>query len=283
MSSLRVAKVLNNNVIIAKHPQYDEVVVIGKGIGFKRKPNERIPLSAVEKMFILTKPEEQEQYKQLVPQIDEQLIEAMNDIILHASKSMDGSLNEHIHIALTDHIAFAMKRHKQGLLIHNPFLYETKELYPEEFQMAEYAVEIIKKRLGVDLGQDEAGFIALHFHSALTNQHISEVRKYSELVSDLVQMVELKLEYKIPRDSLDYSRLVTHLRFAIERIRRGESIDESGPLDSLLKREYPEMYALAWTLTKIMEQRLKKPIYPAEAGYLSIHLQRLAQRKEQNE
>ncbi|MGM1046694.1 MAG: glucose PTS transporter transcription antiterminator GlcT [Bacillota bacterium] len=283
MSSLRVAKVLNNNVIIAKHPQHDEVVVIGKGIGFNRKTNDMIPLSAVEKMFILTKPEEQEQYKQLVPQIDEQLIEAMNDIILHATKSGSGPLNEHIHIALTDHIAFAIKRHAQGLLIHNPFLYETKELYPTEFEMAEYAVQTIKKRLGVDLGQDEVGFIALHFHGALTNQHISEVRKYSELVSDLVQMVEHKLEYVIPRDSLDYSRLITHLRFALERIRRGESVEEAGGLDSLLKREYPEMYALAWKLTKMMEQRLKKPIYPAEAGYLSIHLQRLAQRKEQGE
>ncbi|MFC7681364.1 glucose PTS transporter transcription antiterminator GlcT [Paenibacillus sp. GCM10028914] len=283
MSSLQVAKVLNNNVIIAKHPEHDEVVIIGKGIGFNRKTKDLIPLSAVEKMFILTKPEEQEQYKQLVPQIDEPLIEAMNDIILHASKSGCGPLNEHIHIALTDHIAFAIKRHAQGLIIHNPFLYETKELYPEEYKMAEYAVETIKKRLGVDLGEEEAGFIALHFHSALTNQHISEVRKYSVLVSDLVQVVEDKLEYVIPRDSLDYSRLITHLRFALERVRRGEAVEETDSLDSLLKREYPEMYALAWKLTKMMEQRLKKPIYAAEAGYLTIHLQRLAQRKEQNE
>lgn len=283
MSSLKVAKVLNNNVIIAKHPEHDEVVIIGKGIGFNRKSEDLIPLSAVEKMFILTKPEEQEQYKQLVPQIDEPLIEVMNEIIHYAAKSGRGSLNEHIHIALTDHIAFAIKRHAQGIVIHNPFLYETRELYPEEYQMAEYAVQTIKKRLGIDLGEDEVGFIALHFHGALTNQHISEVRKYSELVSDLVQMVEDKLEYSIPRDSLDYSRLITHLRFALERIRRGEALEESGSLDSLLKREYPDMYALGEELTELMEKRLNKPIYAAEVGYLSIHLQRLAQRKEQGD
>ncbi|WP_054955526.1 glucose PTS transporter transcription antiterminator GlcT [Paenibacillus dakarensis] len=283
MSSLQVAKVLNNNVIIAKHPQHGEVVVIGKGIGFHRKLNDTIPLSAVEKMFILTKPEEQEQYKQLVPQIDEPLIEVMNEIILHASKSSSGPLNEHIHIALTDHIAFAIKRHTQGLMIHNPFLYETRELYPEEFKMAEYAVQVIRDRLGIDLGEDEVGFIALHFHGALTNQHVSEVRKYSRLVSDLVHVVEDKLGFAIPKDSLDYSRLITHLRFALERVRRGETVEEAGSLDSLLKREYPEMYSLAWKLTKMMEQRLGKPIFAAEAGYLSIHLQRLAQRKEQDE
>jgi len=282
VSSLQVGKVLNNNVIIANHPQHGEVVVIGKGIGFNRKTKDRIPDSAAEKMFILTKPEEQEQYKQLVPHIDEKLIEAVNDIILNAVKSSDAPLNEHIHIALTDHIAFAIKRHAQGLYIHNPFLYETREMYPEAYEMAEYAVDTIRKKLGVDLGEEEIGFIALHFHSALTNQHISEVRKHSELIADLVHTVEQQLEFTIPRDTLDYSRLLTHLRFAIERVRRGETVTEISSLDGLLKREYPEIYSLAWKLTKIMEQRLKKPVYPAEAGYLTIHLERLVQRKEQN-
>jgi len=282
VSSLQVAKVLNNNVIIANHPLHGEVVVIGKGIGFNRKTKDRIPDSAAEKMFILTKPEEQEQYKQLVPHIDEKLIEAVNDIILNAVKSSDAPLNEHIHIALTDHIAFAIKRHAQGLYFHNPFLYETREMYPEAYEIAEYAVDTIRKKLGVDLGEEEIVFIALHFHSALTNQHISEVRKHSELIADLVHTVEQQLEFTIPRDTLDYSRLLTHLRFAIERVRRGESVTEISSLDGLLKREYPEIYSLAWKLTKIMEQRLKKPVYPAEAGYLTIHLERLVQRKEQN-
>lgn len=283
MSSLQVAKVLNNNVIIAIHPQHGEVVVIGKGIGFGQKNKDRIPVSAVEKMFILTKPEEQEQYKQLVPHIDEKLIEAMNEIVTHAEKTSGSSLNEHIHIALTDHIAFAIKRHAQGLYIHNPFLYETREMYPDEYKMAAYAVRTIHEKLGVDLGEEEIGFIALHIHGALTNQHISEVRKHSELIADLVHTVEQQLDYVIPKDSLDYSRLLTHLRFALERVRRGEAVQEASALDGLLKREYPEIYSLAWKLTKIMEQRLKKPVYPAEAGYLTIHLQRLVQRKQQSE
>lgn len=34
---LEIKKVLNNNVIIASHPEHEEVVVIGKGIGFGKK------------------------------------------------------------------------------------------------------------------------------------------------------------------------------------------------------------------------------------------------------
>ncbi len=61
-------------------------------------------------------------------------------------------------------------------------------------------------------------------------------------------------------------------------------MEELHKLASLLKLEYPEMYSLAWKLlTKVMERRLNLPVYPAEVGYLTVHLQRLNQRKEEEE
>lgn len=280
MGSISVAKVLNNNVIIADHPQYDEVVVIGKGIGFNRKVRDKIDLSAVEKMFILRNQQEQEQYKQLIPQVDEKLIETIHEIVLYIMQHSRKPLNEHIHIALTDHIAFAIRRYEQNVPFHNPFLYETREIYPDEYAMAEYSVHRINEKMGVDLPPDEIGFVALHIHSALSNRHISEVQKHSMLISDMVNLVENNLNYRIPRDSLDYSRLVTHLRFVLERLRRGETVQETSSLDGLMKREYPEMYSLAWKLTKVIEQRMHLSVYSAEVGYLTVHLQRLAQKKD---
>ncbi|MCK8488543.1 PRD domain-containing protein [Paenibacillus sp. MBLB2552] len=276
MNSLRVSKVLNNNVIIANHPERGEVVVIGKGIGFNRKTGDSILLEAVEKMFILTNQQEQEQYKQLVPQVDEQLIEIIGEIILYISQKTQTELNEHIHIALTDHLAFAIKRAEQDIAFHNPFLFETKEIYPVEFELAEYAIRLIKERLGVDLGEDEIGFVALHINSAMTNRHISEVRGHAQLIADMVGIIETELRFTIHRNSLDYSRLLTHLRFAIERIRRGEQVSEVDKLEMLLKQEYPTLYSLAYKLTKVMEQRLKMPVYQAEVSYLTMHLHRVA-------
>ncbi|USB34332.1 PRD domain-containing protein [Paenibacillus sp. YPG26] len=278
MSSLEIAKVLNNNVIIARHPENGEVVVIGKGIGFNQKTGHYIPQQSVEKMFILKNAHEQEQYKQLVPQVDEKLIEAVNEVILYISKRTNESLNEHIHIALTDHISFAIKRAEQKIIIHNPFLFETKEIYPLEYELAEFAIRIINEKMGIDLGEDEIGFIALHIHSAMTNQDITEVKQHSQLISDLVMVIEQQLDIKLTRNSLDYSRLLTHLRFAIERIRQGEKVSEPDKLEDLLKQEYPELYSLAWKLTKMMEQRLHKPVYQAEVSYLTMHLHRVAQK-----
>lgn len=276
MNSLQVAKVLNNNVIIANHPDHGEVVIIGKGIGFNRKTGEAIPLESVEKLFILTSRQEQEQYKQLVPQIDEQFIEIIGEIISYISERTHSGLNEHIHIALTDHLAFAIKRADQDLSFHNPFLYETKELYPLEYELAEYAISLIKQRLGIDLGEDEIGFVALHINSAMTNRHISVVRGHAQLIADLIVMIETELDITVQRQSLDYSRLLTHLRFAIERIRRGEQVEEVKKLEHLLSVEYPVLYELARKLTLAMESRLSKPVYQAEISYLTMHLYRVA-------
>ncbi|MCQ4086242.1 glucose PTS transporter transcription antiterminator GlcT [Saccharibacillus sp. JS10] len=273
-----VSKVLNNNVIIADDPHYGEVVVIGKGIGFGRAEKDIIDAEAAEKMFILRNRREQEQYKQLLPQVDEQLIEVMNEAIRTISSRIASPLNEHIHVALTDHIAFAIKRMEKGISFQNPFLYETKEIYPEEYELATYVVQLIKERIGTSLDADEIGFVALHIHSAITNRPINEVRGHSELISDLVNLIEQNLEGGLNRSSLDYSRLLTHLRFAIERIYRGEEVKATDRLSELLAHEYPEMYSLAWKLTKVMEKRLGLPVYKAEASYLTVHLQRLAER-----
>ncbi|WP_044479612.1 glucose PTS transporter transcription antiterminator GlcT [Paenibacillus antibioticophila] len=276
MNSLQVSKALNNNVIIANHPAHGEVVIIGKGIGFNRKTGEAIPLESVEKMFILTSRQEQEQYKQLVPQIDEQLIEIIGEIINYISEKTQSALNEHIHIALTDHLAFAIKRADQDLSFHNPFLYETKELYPLEYELAEYAIHLIQKKLGIDLGEDEIGFVALHINSAMTNRHISEVRGHAQLIAELIEMIEEELHITVQRQSLDYSRLLTHLRFAIERIRRGEQVEEVKKLERMMSDEYPVLFELAGKLTGLMETRLNKPVYRAEISYLTMHLHRVA-------
>ncbi len=276
MKSVKVGKVLNNNVIIADHPEYDEVVVIGKGIGFNRRSGDMIPLESVEKMFILKNQQEQEQYKQLLPQIDEKLIEVIGEIITFIAEHSNSELNEHIHIALTDHLAFAIKRTEQGLIIQNPFLYETKEIYAEEYEMAKFAIELIDRKLGIYLGEDEIGFVALHINSALTNRHITEVREHTQLVSDLIAEIEKEFNCSIARDTLDYSRLLTHLRFAIERIRRGEQAKKMSKLDALLQQEYPELYKAAGKITQMMELRLEKKVDQAEISYLTMHLHRVS-------
>ncbi|MDP4171304.1 MAG: PRD domain-containing protein [Bacillota bacterium] len=275
MEAFIVKKVLNNNVLIATHESYGEVVIIGKGIGFNRKRDDMIDSAAVEKLFVLNNEKEQENYIKLLPFLETRLQEVIISAIELIKQRTDGHLNEHIHVGLTDHIMFAINRITQGLEMANPFLIETRTLYPLEYGIAAEVVQLIKEKTDVELPKGEIGFIALHIHSAMTNKNLSDVNQHSQLVSHLIDMIEDQFEMKIDKESVDYMRLVRHLRFTIERVNAGERVEEPEKIAKLLKDEDPVCYNLSWKLIKVMQQALKKPVFDAEAVYLTMHLQRL--------
>ncbi|WML42739.1 glucose PTS transporter transcription antiterminator GlcT [Neobacillus sp. PS3-40] len=275
MAELRIGKVLNNNVLIAEHPSYEEVVIIGKGIGFNRKSGDLIDTDNIEKLFVLRNEKEQENYIKLLPFIANDLHDVIISAIDLIKHRVHSSLNEHIHVALTDHLMFAISRVSKGMEIKNPFLIETKALYQHEYEIATEVVKLIQEKIGVLLPVGEVGFIALHIHSSVTNKNLSDVNQHSQLVSRLVEMSEEQLEMQIDKESIDYMRLVRHLRFTIERVIKGEKVEEPEKISSLLKEEYPLCYNLSWKLIKVMQQSLKKKVFDAEAVYLTMHLQRL--------
>jgi transcriptional antiterminator len=275
MATLIVKKVLNNNVVIAEHDSYDEVVLIGKGIGFNRTKGEALQNDIAEKMFVLKGEKEQEQYKKLLPFLNDETLSIIISAIELIRERTNSFLNEHIHIALTDHILFAINRLMRGLEIRNPFLVETRALYPFEYEIAREVVDMINIEADVQLPEGEIGFIALHIHSAMTNKDLSEVNQHSQLISRLTQMIEEQLGVELKKDSVDYMRLVRHLRYTIERVLSGERVEEPDKIAKLLKEEYPLCYNLSWKLIKVMQQTLWKPVYDAEAVYLTMHLQRI--------
>lgn len=270
-----IKKVLSNNVVIANHDSYGEVVLIGKGLGFNRKAGQSIEDNEAEKIFVLTNKKEREDYIKLLPFMDTQLQETIISAIELIKQKSELSLNEHIHVALTDHLMFAISRISNGMEFKNPFLIETKTLYPNEYRIAKDVTKLIKDLSGIELPEGEIGFIALQIHSATTNKELSDINKNSHLVTTLVDMIEEQLAITIDKESIDYNRLIRHLRYTIDRVNKGEKVEEPEKFAELLKKEYPVCYNLSWKLIKVMQQALKKPVYNAEVVYLTMHLQRI--------
>ena len=48
---MKIEKIINNNIISAKDEKNQEVILMGRGIGFGRKKGESIDLSRIEKIF----------------------------------------------------------------------------------------------------------------------------------------------------------------------------------------------------------------------------------------
>ncbi len=273
--SVTIEKVLNNNVIIVKDSHESELIMIGKGIGFSKKKGDIISDQQYEKVFKLVNEKEQELYKQLLHNVDDQIIQAIHEAIRHIQERLKLPVNEHIHIALTDHIAFAVKRVEQGMDINNPFLRDTKLLYPDEYNIAEEVITFLNERLDIELPESEIGFVALHIHSSISNRSLSQINHHSRLITRLILIIEDQLGINIDKQSIHYARLVSHLRRVIDRVIDNESVDVHEKLAEVLKTEYPVCYNLSWKLVKIIQQTIRKPISETEIIYITIHLQRL--------
>ncbi|SDC29933.1 MULTISPECIES: glucose PTS transporter transcription antiterminator GlcT [unclassified Candidatus Frackibacter] len=271
-----VTKVLNNNVVLAEGiGSREEIVVIGKGLGFSNSIGDILSTDdpKIDKTFVAVNKENKEKYQRLVANVDKEVIGVTEEIIAMASEELGEELDEHIHIALADHIQFSLKRLKEGMEILNPFLAETQTLYSTEYNLAKKSVALIEKRLGIEMPVAEVGFITLHLHAAKNNLKVSKTVKYTSLIKSMIEAVEEELAIKLSRESLNHARLVTHLRFALKRIE--DETPNQNPILATIKNNFNDAYQLAEELARMIEDRLELEVPIDEVGYIALHLQRL--------
>ncbi|UXR73097.1 transcription antiterminator [Staphylococcus sp. IVB6238] len=275
MNTYKISKVLNNNVLICKD-NGTEVVLVGKGIGFNKKPGTTIKdLDTVEKIFKLQNKTEQDHYLQLLDQTNEEeirvVIESVQIILAHFNIEN----NESFIVSLTDHLIFALKRVKNNQLISNPFLSETKYSYPEAYQIAKRVVARLNLQLNVMFPEDEVGFIALHIASQIEHISIENTKQVTELINRAIRLIEHDLEIHIDKASLQYQRYIRHMHFLLQRLKKGERATIELTFEKLLKAQYPLCYNVAVKIIKMIQSQMDVEVYEAEVAYLTMHIQQL--------
>ena len=168
-NTMIIEKVINNNVVTAIDEANQEVVLMGKGIGFQAKSGAVIINEKIEKKFVLSNKDELGKFQEVVGSIPIEHLDVCVDIINHATNVLGKRLGSSIYISLTDHINFALERYKTGIIFDNPLAQEVKSFYRNEYLVGEYAISLIEKALGITLPADEAASIAMHFVNAEYN------------------------------------------------------------------------------------------------------------------
>lgn len=273
--SYRIIKVLNNNVLLAARlDKKEEMVLVGKGIGFDKKENTIVdlPPEKIEKSYGAYDSKTKDDYAKLIEQLDSDVIGISEEIISKA-ESLLGNLNQHIHIALTDHIGFAIERIKMGMEINNPFLYEIKTLYAEEFHAGEIAAGMIRSTLGIEINDSEIGFIALHLHAARQNRKVTETVKNTRILKEIVDIIENHLGYRVSSAGLTYSRLINHLKTAITRF-EGNKYIENILLDSI-KEKFVDSFSIATSIGRHIEKSTNLKVSEDELGFMALHIERI--------
>lgn len=277
MDNIIIEKVINNNIISAYEKSGAEVIVMGRGIGFKKKQGEIVPADQISKIFRIKSRTLTEQFKELLANMPLERVRISDEIISHAKDHLKLKLNQSIYVTLTDHINFAIERVSQGIEPQNALLWEIKRFYPQEFQLGIYALELIQDRLDILLPEDEAGFIALHFVNAEYGTDIRDAVKFPDQMQAIVDIVERDLGILLDESSLHYERFMTHIKFLIQRIYRKELLSsEDRELSLLMQRKYPREYQCSLKVAEYIMQATGSRLSEEEIMYLSVHIRRVS-------
>lgn len=276
-----VEKVYNNNVVLSKDHSGQEIIVMGRGLAFQKKIGDPIDQKLVEKIFTQINQEMTSRLISLLSEVPLEYFNLSEEIIQETKVRLGRKINENIILSLTDHIYFAIKRLKEGIVVKNGLLWETKRLYPEEYDLGKRAVKRINERYTINLPDDEAAFIALHLINAQLNEEIPTIMAMTTLMKGVLEIVRMHFLIEFDEESLSYYRFISHLKFFSQRLITGNLYQDENDNDlfAFVKLKYPESYKCTEKICHYIQNEFSYKLTSEEMLYITVHIQRLIKTK----
>lgn len=273
---MRIEKVINNNIISARDNQGVELVVMGRGIGFGSKVGSEIAEEKIEKIFRLENMDDKEQFKALLASLPIEYIRLSTDIISYARENLELKLNQNVYLTLTDHISFALERHRKGLAFHNVLYEEVKLFYPLEYSVGCFALGLIEERTGCRLEEDESASIALHLINGELNTVMGTTFFMIKMMRGMMEIIEREIPIPTGRD-YPHDRLISDLKQLANRLvsetplkgRRDEK------LYRFVEENYAEEYRMIDGINDYIEKEYRCSMTEEEKIYLALNIKRM--------
>ncbi len=271
---MKCIKVFNNSAVSTVMPDGREAIILGNGIGFSRRPGDEVDEAKIEKVYYV-QDEMQTKFLKMLQDVRPDVMAAAEEIIDAAGRA-GFILSNQATISLIDHISFALERLAEGISLPNLLLGETQMLYQKEYELGKQALETIRRHCGVQLSDDEAGYIALHLVTISADREgtydtLKFVKKSMELIKEV---------YGVTLDptSLDAMRLTTHLKFLAQRILQNAAWNDDDDMDEMydyLLRRNPRNRVFLDKLGGYIKTSLHYSINKQEEFYLLVHLTKI--------
>ncbi|MDT8717171.1 PRD domain-containing protein [Clostridium sp. 19966] len=278
-----IEKIINNNVVtVVDEKTKQEKVIMGKGIAFQKRIGESVEEDKIEKIFAIENKSKNLRFQSMLKDVNMEYIKVSEEIISYAKKQLNSELDEHIYIALTDHLAFAFKRYHMGLKIKNNLIWEIQRIHKKEYAIGLWAIDYIEKKLGIKFDLDEAGFIALHIIDAAFKEGMDDTMNMTEIIQKILNIIKYNFSVEFDEEDILYDRLITHLKYFAQRILLKTKLPEEGEaLLNMIKINYKSAYNCALKIKKFVENNYDYEVNDGEVVYLAIHIHRIVSKKIQ--
>lgn len=278
-----VKRIVNNNIVIAENYKGQEVVAIGKGLGFRKSKYDTVFQNEVMKTYVLVEGSNKGQILSLFEQIPFEIIELTQRIIDMAQKELNVKFNVNLIVALSDHINFSVNQYKAGFDLPTLVNEEIKRFYKEEYQVGRKAIKMINETLNISLKDDESTSIAFHLITATEKRSNRDSLKIMKGVNEIIQIVEDNFSVKLDEDSLAYSRFIIHLKFFMKTILFDEIKRNDGVLASLISqvtKEYDKANRCVDKIADFVLENYNYQLSDEDRLYLVIHIVRILEQPQ---
>lgn len=272
---MKIERIINNNIVTSKQSG-NEVVIMGKGVGFNQTVGADVVDSKIEKIFSLENEVTTDRFKSLLIDIPMEEIQTVDEIVSYAKLSLAKKISDSIYISLTDHIHFAIERFNKGIEFKNPLAWEVRHFYHHEYLIGKEALEIISRRLNVTLPFDEAITIALHIVNAEMDSTMDGTVGMTKIIKQILSIIQYSFNTEFSETSLSYERMLTHLKFFVQRITMNRPLpNDNIELFSLIRHSYPKEYECALKINNYVLEETGHKLTTAELAYITIHIHRV--------
>lgn len=277
---MKLYKSINNNIISAFDDDGQEIIVIGRGIGYKAQEGAELAPESIQKVFRMSNQRETDNLKALFSSIPDAHLELTDEIFLYAKKTLQKRLNERAFISLADHLNFAVQRFMQGMSFKNALLSEVRHFYPQEFAVGKYALSLIKERLDISFPDDEAASIALHIFNAEYDISLSSAFNATKLLDSIVGIVSEKFDCAFDENDYYCERFLLHLKLLTMRVVKREQLPQKDEAFAGFMEQvsagYPAEHACASGIARYILEEYGYALSQEEIASLTIHIKRVS-------
>ncbi|WP_246227285.1 PRD domain-containing protein [Propioniciclava coleopterorum] len=271
-----VKKVYNNNVVLGTEGDGTEVVLLGKGLGFGRKPGESLDAVGGQR-FVSDATYRATQLAEMLAGATWEQARVAQRIVDLAHERLGTTVSQAILLPVLDHLTFAVRRADEGVEIEFPLKWEVAQLYPDESALGRRALAIANHALGVRLQSDEWVAFALHFiNQRWARGDLSSTLALTDVISTAFNELEQRWGKPIDRASMGAARFVTHLRYLMVRVAEDRQLTDA-PMDIMgaIRTAQPNAADAAVRLGDVVGLRLGRTLTSDEVAYLALHAGRL--------
>ncbi|WP_411346607.1 BglG family transcription antiterminator LicT [Paenibacillus sp. WLX1005] len=274
-----IKQIFNNNIVSTTDEKGQELLILGRGIGFNFRAGDVIDDARVEKVFRLQDANIYEKFKATVTELPVNILQVTDDIVTLARTQLRSQLSDGIYISLSDHIYFAVQRLEQGMIVRNPLSWEIQHFYKAEYDAAREALHLLKERLGIDFPKEEICNIALHFVNAEINDSMNDVTHMMQLLQEVMNIIKYHFHTEFDEESASYFRFITHLKYFCQRVITQQSHDDAEEyLYEVVKKNYPDTFVCIHKIETFIRKHYQYDMTHSEQLYLTLHLERLMKR-----